>query len=248
MLGKSGWVNPHRLDPSGEDLPPEQKQQTKVDVMDKQRRHPLNDPGFPFNVRVLVDGRERAGKFEKNKETGREEYVVRLAPGEVYSVWVANNLGRKACMRLLVDGLNTLPQKHLDKGVQTLEVAARVNLDDARHWVLDPEVSRVNSIGGFVTETGVQGKLREFKVVDAEASIAARKNFTEQIGLITAAFYEVYEEPRGAAIVAGQALGSAVDGAIGTDFGEERTERLDVREEKCGELWGVVHIRYLRAE
>lgn len=247
MLGRSGWVNPDQVAPPDGGYDPEGKQTVKIDVLDKQTRHPLNDPRFPFNVRILVNGRERPGKFERNKDTGREEYVVRFSPGEVYSVWVANNSGKTACMRLMVDGLNTLPQKHLDKGVETVEVAPRVNLEDARHWVLDPKVSRVNAIAGFVTETGVRGRLREFKVVDAEASVAARKNFTEQIGLITAAFYKTYEF-REDSLLAGSAPGGTFGSALGTDFGEERVQNLEVREEKPAELIGVVHIRYLRAE
>ena len=99
-------------------------------------------------------------------------------------------------------------------------------------------------INGFVTETGVQGKLREFKVVDADTSVAARKNFTDQIGLITAAFYhreKPFETDGG--MIAGAAPGA------GTGFGQEQeanlAERRDIRP---GDLWAVINIRYVLQE
>jgi hypothetical protein len=197
----------------------------------------------------MVGGRERQGIFERNPAIGKENYVVALKRGEVYTVRVENYSGQIACLRLLVDGLNTLPEKYLEKGISTVEVAPRVNLSQARHWVLDPnppnsQRRNVWGINGFVTETGVQGKLREFKVVDAESSVAARKSFTDQIGLITAAFYR-REIPR---TYAGSSIGSARPGA-GTGFGEERQadlrERTDVRP---GDLWAVINIRYVLDE
>ncbi len=132
--------------------------------------------------------------------------------------------------RVLVDGLNTLPQKETVKGVMTTRWGQRVSLDEARAWVLDPQQARVNAIRGFVTETGVDGKLKEFVVVDADQSLAARKQFTDQIGLITAAFYTPTSGAR----------------SIGTAAGEDQNADLGERNGlRPGNLLGVIHIRYV---
>ncbi len=59
------------------------------------------------------------------------------------------------------------------KGIATEEVAPRVSLGEARHWVLDP--NKRFSVKGFVNKTGEQGIYREFVVVDADESLAGRK-------------------------------------------------------------------------
>ncbi|HUY32456.1 MAG TPA: caspase family protein [Pirellulales bacterium] len=190
--------------------------------------HPLLDPNFPFRVKIMIAGKERQGFFRGN------DFFVPVRVGEVYEVRLVNRSGRMVLMRLLVDGLNTLPEKATTaKGVLSYQVAARVNLDAARHWVLDPGRSVVNAVRGFVTETSNRGKLREFKVVDAVASLAARRKFTEGIGLITAAFY---------------APAGAERGGVGTGFGDVREEDLSERGgTRVGNLLGVVNIRYVEA-
>jgi hypothetical protein len=133
-------------------------------------------------------------------------------------------------MRMLVDGLNTLPQQVMEKGVATLVIAPPVSLDEARAWLLDPERSPVNAVRGFVTQIGVQGEVREFTVVDAADSLAARQHFTQQVGVITVAFYAPAGDGRG----------------IGTAAGRERSEEIEEREGfKVGNLLAVVHLRYV---
>jgi hypothetical protein len=141
-------------------------------------------------------------------------------------------------MRLLVDGLNTLPEKEANtKGIQTYLVGKRVNLDEARFWVLDPrDPHALRTSGhpawgfrGFITEEGAQGKYREFLVVDADQSLAARQQFTDQIGLITVAFYH----PKGGART------------VGTGLGKEKSEEIrKYGEIEVGNLIGVLHLRY----
>jgi len=62
--------------------------------------------------------------------------------------------------------------------VQTVVVGKRVNLDDARHWSLTRRKVPCCRSRGFVTDVAAQGKLREFLVVDADESLAARQKFT----------------------------------------------------------------------
>lgn len=190
--------------------------------------HPLLDPKFPFRVKLMINGKERAGVFRGN------EYFVPVRTGEVYEIWLENNSSQTALLRLLVDGLNTLPEKETTKGVTTVVVGKRVNLEEARHWELDPKFSRVTAVRGFVTEVGPQGKLKEFTVVEADQSLAARHKFTDQIGLITAAFYAPKSVPRG---------------LVGTAAGKERPEEIGKAHDLVpGNLLGVVHIRYVDAD
>ncbi|HEY2841421.1 MAG TPA: caspase family protein [Pirellulales bacterium] len=231
MLGRSVMVkDDDRVPPlpGGEGESAQTPEDTLVDRLDEhaQGPHPLSDPKFPYRVRVMVNGQERKGAFRGN------DMIVTLRQGETYQIRIENKSRELVHMRLLVDGLNTLPEKEKDtKGIETFAVAPRVNLSDARAWVLDPAVSSVFAVAGFVTETGVQGKLREFTVVDANQSLAARQKFTDQIGLITAAFYAPAGGSRG----------------VGTTGGREQTADLTERQGKVGDLLGVVHIRYTDA-
>jgi uncharacterized caspase-like protein len=190
--------------------------------------HPLKGNASAFRVRIVVAGKQRPGVVRGN------DLYVPLRPGEVFQIEIENRSGQAAAMRLLVDGLNTLPEKAKVKGAAIYEVAPRVNLDEARHWVLDPKKGKVQRVAGFVAVTGVQGEYRDFKVVDADKSLAARRHFTEQVGLITAAFYEPGTS------------GPELRGALGVDLGEQRsadlTERSDVG---IGNLISVINIRYV---
>lgn len=232
MLGRSVQVRPEdrRPEPPSSDQPlPRPTEDVVVERLDARADgpHPLHDPKFPFRVRIVVDGRERAGQFRGN------DLFVTLKQGETYELWVENRTGAVALMRLLVDGLNTLPEKDETKGVATYLIGKRVNLNDARHWVLDPAVipgaEKVWAVRGFITEIGAEGKLRRFTVVDAQQSLAARQKFTDQIGLVTAAFYAPKSGARG----------------VGTGLGQERAENVtEGVKMQPGDLLGVVHIRY----
>jgi len=229
MLGKSVTLRPEDYRP-GPMTPGQPSPQTHIiQRMDQKAEgpHPFADPNFPFPIKVMIDGKERKGVLRGN------DYFLPVRKGEVYELWVENRTGQMALMRLLVDGLNTLPEKETTKGVTSYVIGKRVNLDSARHWELDPAESPVFAVRGFVTEVAAQGKLREFVVVDADDSLAARQKFTDQIGIITAAFY---------------APASTSRGALGTGLGKERGEEfLSAHELVPGKLLSVVHIRYVDA-
>jgi uncharacterized caspase-like protein len=203
--------------------------------------HPLLKSSFPFPIRIMINGKERKGVFRGN------DLYVPVRQGETYEIWVQNRSGELALMRLLVDGLNTLPETEEVKGVSTQVIGKRVNLDEARPWYLDPNDDGTIrqdgyatwAIRGFFSSTGTQGqgKLREFLVVDADQSLAARQQFTDQIGIITAAFYR-------------RASGDRNLGTLGTELGQERTENIRERTERTqpGNLIAVVHIRYVDAD
>ena len=190
----------------------------------------MRDPKFPFRVSLRVDGEERQGQWRGN------DLVVPVRSGEIYEIRVQNLSGKLVMMRLLVDGLNTLPEKETNatRGIVTQVVAKRVNLNEARAWILDPQRATSNVIRGFVTESGVQGKLRRFQVADAAEAPSDRQKFASDMGIITAAFYEAASDTRS---------------DLFTKLEERETDEvLNVRKGLTpGRLLGVVHLKYVDA-
>jgi hypothetical protein len=242
MLGKSGaltWEERQPAPPSFDNnQPAKDPQDEAVARFDRKGDgpHPMTDPNFEFPVRIYVGGKERPGVARGNR------WYVPLHEGETYEIYVENRAGMPVCMRLLVDGLNTLPDVEMakTKGVATYLWGQHVSLNDARHFVLDPAGLRTARklwrVSGFVTETGKNGKLREFLVSTPEKSLAAKVKFTEQMGLITAAFYDPVPTSRGVPLNAG----------LGTTAGRERSEDLSENDKyKPGKLRAVVHIDYV---
>lgn len=230
MLGHSVVIKPEDRPPPvpGGELNQEGALITKLDEK-ATGAHPLQDPKFPYRVSVMINGQERKGIYRGN------DYIIPVRNGEVYEVYVKLLNNEQVCVKLLIDGLNSLPQKLKgEKGIDTLEVAPIVKLDDAREWVLDPNTNqaRLWNFAGFVTETGANGKLRRFVVTDAAQSLAAQKNFTESVGLITAAFYSATSVRSG-----------TIPQPWETDV--PLPERRDLH---AGDLISVVNIRYMDAE
>ncbi len=232
MLGHSAALNPgDRMPPPPDpDRPLRPVADQVVARLDDRSRdpHPLLKSGFPFPVRVKIGGKERAGIARGN------DWLIPVRAGETYEITVENLSGRPVCMRLLVDGLNTLPELESAKGVSTMIWGKRVRLDAARHYVLDPAFSQLYSIRGFRTADGAQGKIRPFVVVPGQQSVAARRRFTDQIGLITAAFYNPANRSRQ---------------VLGTGAGDERHESSAIAPDLAvGSLIAVVNIRYVDAD
>ena len=225
MLGHSVSIRPEDRPPP---LPGNSSQGALIQRLDQKASgpHPMSDPKFPYRIAIMIDGKERVGEFRGN------DYVIPVRNGEVYEIWVRVLNGQPSCVRLLVDGLNTLPQNATgEKGIETIEVAPIVKLDEAKEWILDPNRDKTNvwAVRGFVTETGGSGKLRRFVVTDTIESLAAQKNYTESIGMITAAFYTQT---------------SARSGTMPQPW--ETPEVIQKRNDvKAGDLISVVHIRYM---
>ncbi|MBI1313840.1 hypothetical protein GC176_21315 [bacterium] len=240
MQGQSVVVRPEDRRPefltSGEQPRPESEQ--VIERLDQrvQGGHALRDPVFreKFNVQLKVNGEVREGSFRGN------DYFVPVRKGDVYSVRISNNSGQLAIMRMLVDGLDTT-LKVAEKGLATdLWGQPVTHLDQAGIRYLDPKGEELRGgppvweVMGFTTKTGTKGKIRQFEIVDAAESLAGRQGFTDQIGLITVAFY---------------APAGGTRGSLGTAAGQERDREILTREgPKPGNLLGVVHIRYVDAD
>jgi uncharacterized caspase-like protein len=242
MLGLSAAVRTEDRQPEAsapEGKPGPRSEARIIDRMDarSQAGHVLLDPAFPFAVRIFVNGDERKLEFRGH------DCFLPVRQGETYSIRLVNKAGRLALVRLLVDGLNTLPEPAArNKGLYVETWAQPVtNLDKARFWVLDPDDGTVKTnppeweVRGFATETGVNGTMREFVVVDAAQSLAGRRHFTDQIGLITAAFYAPKALRRGQ-------VGTGAGRALPVNLDDKRNQNVG-----CGELLGVAHIRCVDA-
>ncbi len=187
---------------------------------------------------------------------GNDLYVP-LKQGEVYEIHieVKPSVEKPLLMRLLVDGLNTLPepQRWRTRGFfvepvsfpaegskpEPTEVryvpAQRVSLEEASSWLLDPQQTRLWAVRGFVVDVEQQ-RYRQFEVVDAAELPTQRRQFTDQLGIITAAFYEA-EKRREADPISRSVLA--------TRPGAEKEERIETYTGfKPGQLVGILHIRY----
>jgi hypothetical protein len=176
------------------------------------------------------------------------QWRVPLKTGEVYRIQVENGKDHGVFLRLLVDGLNTMPERVWSKGVEVeaapkREVAAAqpVNLAEARAWWLDPpaagRTAALYSVNGFFSQVGDNAKYNEFRVVDAQDSQAARIGFADQAGLITAAFYRPVPKTT-----------QTGERSLGTALGDEYQTQTEMYKggEIPGPLLAVIHIRYVK--
>jgi hypothetical protein len=145
---------------------------------------PVTVAATPYRLRLYVNGQLAPVR------QGSGNLWVGLKPGDRYEVELLNMTDRRVAVALHIDGLNT--------------VYAKPELpSDGLKWVLEPRTSA--RIRGWQTDGNT---LKEFLVVGLPDSVAARQQFTEQVGLITASFYpEDTEEYRGLDVPRGIATG-----------------------------------------
>lgn len=204
------------------------------------RPPPPVSPDFPYRVKIMVQGQERELVVRGN------DLFVALAKDEVFRVRVEYAAEQLVFMRLLVDGRNTVPQKVAAKGVKVEPITAedeyrppRVNLYEARPWVLNPERGPVWEIRGFFSDLGdakrgKPGTYHQFKVVEAPGSLAATDRFSAEPGLITVAFFAPKGSSRGMFVVPGPE--------------EKQKIRMYHKPPKVGNLLAVVNIHYVGPE
>ena len=203
--------------------------------------HPLKDAKFPYRIGVEVLRDETFEPctlfFEKNR------CYVKLNRGERYRIRLRNNSHAPVFACVLVDGLNTLPQAESqgrkDARVERTPDAndirehPRVPLDRARPWFCAPGCN--DTIAGFVKKDLRRHDV--FKVTDAAESIAARSNYTEQVGIITAVFYR----PRA------KQSDTSRGAPLGTTVGrtESRTRQVYQGDDVPGDQIAVINIHYV---
>lgn len=157
--------------------------------------HPLADSfsGVPYALELIVDDAPLP------LHNDGEKVFVPAALGKTYRIRLTNKDQRAVAVGLYVDGLNTIGQKRTapSKGLK---------------WVLNPGQSA--EVKGWQMGTEVA---REFLFTPAAESLAARKNFTDDIGLITAVFFREKTV---------EAATETTRGAVGTGEGKEVQSRI----------------------
>jgi hypothetical protein len=202
---------------------------------------------------VWIEARQRGQRaYTKRpfKFQGNDCYLA-LSEGEEYQIRYKSSYPEDVFVRILVDGLNTLSQQQITvaKGayVEAADpksdgeyvVAPRVSLEEARPWAIDKtNRGAVLTAMGFYDVNGKTDTVRRFQIVDADESAAARKNYTEQIGLITVAFYKAVEPPPSRGIRIGTGMGNVE----GTRVGRYTDGKVP------GEMIAVYNIRYMTPE
>jgi len=239
--------------------------------LDDKRREKAGMDEFPFDLTIEVRGSGgvwRVRPFDFARDPNK--CIVTFKRGEVYRIGVKSKYANEngAFARILVDGLNTLPQMaapsakgisveptasgsvvqpvrlrleelatRIDSAERAVEwrTAPHVRLCEARPWFLPPGFA--GAIPGYACGTREKEiAYREFQVIDAPQSLAARRGYTEDVGIISASFYEP---------VPGRGRFQA-----GTRRGELVEKEFDRYEGgyKPGPLLGVVHIHYVGEE
>jgi hypothetical protein len=153
--------------------------------------HPMSNEEFPLRVYLTVNGSPVPTRFSD----GRRLYAS-VEPGQDYEIMIENNSGQDLFLRLLVDGRNTLPDRPFDDTGPLLP-QQYVSLTRARCWFCVAGQKKYR-IGGFYTtiqaggDSAANAVFQTFRVTDARAvsERAPDEDYREQLGVITAAFYQ----------------------------------------------------------
>ena len=260
VANELGNPNRRRVSTNVPDLPKSTVVDTGfVEELEKKSEpHPLQRRDRNFDVRIEV--KDSAGRFQARPvQMVKGKMYVPLKSGDVFRLIFQNKYPYEVGARVLIDGLNTLPERQKittakfaidtddDSGESEAEnvvpeehafvIAPVVNLDRARFWIFKPGASRIS---GFFSSTGVAAEGREFRVVDADQSEAAQKEFTEQIGIITVAVYTIREQ----AETRGSRRRSNVS-PLGTELGDSFTTEVKERPNmEVDRLLQVIHLYY----
>ncbi len=161
-----------------------------------------------YRIEIVTDG-----KAKPVYSAGRNLYVP-AGRDEVFDIRLINESDRRVAVALFIDGLNTLGRK-------------RELPSQARKWIVDANSNA--TISGWQID---QDTARKFIFVGADESLAARMQYTDEIGIITASFYPeaVVQTPPQAAAELGKGRG------LGTGEGEEIESRTTVVQFKSVEV------------
>lgn len=200
-------------------------------------RHPMSNDRFPLRVYLKVNGRPAPTRFSED----RRQLYASVKRGDEYSIVIENRSEQDLFLRLLVDGRNTLPDRAWE-GAEKLEPAQYVSLTCARCWFC--EAGQTYHVGGFYTSIDAKqsgladAELRRFQVTDAQRE-APTEEFRDQLGIITAAFYECVER---------QQSPMAAQPRYATTLGEKRKGTVEIYDgdKAPGPLLGdaPINIRY----
>jgi hypothetical protein len=215
----------------------------QVDSSGELEAHPMSDPSFPYRLKIMVrDGSKRGGWVERRCHfVGNNAYVA-LEKGDEYRIRIAYRGPENAFVKLMVDGLNIKSQEALPeateeelktRGVEVLSLnpVSLEHTDKKLAWVLKPgEVANPEwEFEGFYLSRDL---VCPFLVGERGES----PGLADQIGLITAVFYEELGAERG---------------ELGTTTSEPRIAERRVVQTTAGNIGNPiasVHIHYVSSE
>lgn len=126
-------------------------------------RIPPPDPGY--SMEVLVDGNPLP-----RYASGGTSYIE-ARKGREYAIRLTNRTGERVAVALAVDGLNSIDARH-------------TSVQDARKWILAPW--ETVTLSGWQTS---EGTARRFVFTTESKSYGAWLSRTNDLGVITAAFF-----------------------------------------------------------
>lgn len=232
---------------------PRQQQEASAVLAAADRPHPLSTPVVSAQANEKFEVWIETHRKGTNQKFVRRDFVFHgndcylpLNKGEEYRICLRATSGTDTFVRVLVDGLNTLsqPQTAVNKGayVEAVEsergeqvVAPCVALEDARAWVIRKNTPQFRAIQGFYNVQEKTDTVRLFEIVDADQSVAARRNYTDQVGLITVAFYRAASSS------------SPTHRGVGTGAGEARSTVVTryKGDHRPGDMVALYSIRYV---
>lgn len=214
--------------------------------------HPMLDPKFPFRIGLIVGGGDNIRTPEFSED--RRRMLVPLQLNDEYAIVVKNFSGHPVFVRLLVDGLNTLPDfpstkpdpddRQFDIFTTNFErltpqPAQPASLRSARCWFFDhTSADNFYKVKGFVTDVlRLDNNVAKFTVTDAQLSEAWKKGVRDQVGVITAAFYMPQARTE---------RSMSTSAKYATAMGRTDTQQLKIYEGEyeAGECLGVLHLHY----
>ena len=175
--------------------------------------------------RVVFEVKRKSQYVQVRPISKNGKVFIPLERGDVYRLRIHNPLPETVHVRVLVDGLNTLPERivfpeqvkfmavttdRLMNYVESLKASGAVIVQDENgqfYQVAAPRglddartwvfaPGREAVIPGFIHEVGLSGNYKEFRVTDASFSMGGQTNFTSQLGLVTIGFFtSVPSEP-----------------------------------------------------
>jgi hypothetical protein len=158
------------------------------------------------NVDVLVDGKARPVYWHGGR------WYVEALEGEEYAIRLRNPFGVRTAVALSVDGLNTIDGR---------DTTARA----ARKWVLQPY--QTVTIRGWQTS---QRTARRFEFTTEARSYGAALGKTENLGIISAAFFKERIETAAPLALEDSRLRRDVPAAPAAGPREESASKQSVRE------------------
>jgi hypothetical protein len=174
-----------------------------------------------FRVTIVV---KHGNKFVPVRpiQQGNRTYLP-LERGDVYRIKIYNPTSEAVMVRVLVDGLNTLPEKIEEpqkvkfvavtttdfmQHIESLKKAGAIIVqNEANEFFRIASPSGLDAarpwivkpqkeveIPGFFHNVGLQGGYKEFRVTESPFSVGGQTNFTDQLGLITVGFFAAIPE------------------------------------------------------